>query len=143
MIKFGGSTATDIEIVGAALRPLTMYLNRQLVKILEDLGVPCEAFMRLQADAVEELRMTTKSDVNAASFLERNLIGTAARLPWLMKKLWAIGFSAFDDYFLRNTVELSLLIQLREIKHRTRIRVGNGHTLYGLAATFEFGIIDH
>lgn len=131
MIKFGGTDVTDIEICGSALKPLPMYLNRQLIKILEDLQVPGEAFLALQADAVEKLRMTTLSAINAASFLERNFIGKAARLPSLIRKLWAIGFSFTDDDFLRDTLELAVLIQLRELKHRTRIRVEKGVTLYG------------
>ena len=131
MIKFGGTNVSDIEICGAAFKPLPMYLNRQLIKILEDLHVPGESFLNLQADAVEKLRITTLSPVNAASFLERNFIGKPARTPWLIRELWAIGFSFTDDDFLRNTVELAVLVQLRELKHRSRIRVENGVTLYG------------
>lgn len=131
MIKFEGSKATDIGICGAGLRPLPMYLNRQLIKILEDLQVPDSAFMELQADAVEKLRMTTLSAINASTFLERNHIGKQARLPWLINKLWAIGISFKNDDFLRNALEFAVLIQLREIKHRSRIRISNGVTLYG------------
>ena len=137
MIKFETIEASDIEICGAAFKPLPMFLNRQLIKILEDLHVPQEAFLNLQADAVEKLRMTTVSPVNAASFLDRNLIGKTVRTPWLIRKLWAIGLSFTDDDFLRNTVELAVLVQLRELKHRSRIRVEKGVTLYG---KFPFGI---
>lgn len=131
MIKFGGTTAANIEICGAAIKPLPMYLNRQLIKILEDLHVPDQAFLDLQADAVEKLRMTTLSAINAASFLDRNYIGQPARLSWLIRKLWGIGFNFNDDDFLRNTLELAVLVQLRELKHRTRIRVEKGVTVYG------------
>ena len=131
MIKFGGTTASDIEICGAAFKPLPMFLNRQLIKILEDLDIQDEAFLNLQADAVEKLRFTTLSPINAASFLDRNLIGKPARMPWLIRKLWTIGLSFTDDDFLRNTVELAVLVQLRELKHRSRIRVEKGVTLYG------------
>lgn len=131
MIKFGGTDVADIEICGAAMRPLPMYLNRQLIKILEDLRVPDDSFLDLQAIAVEKLRMTTLSSINAASFLQRNHIGKAARLSWLIRKLWTLGFSFSDDDFLRNTLELAVLIQLRELKHRSRIRVEKGVTVYG------------
>ena len=131
MIKFGGTNVADIEICGAAVRPLPMYLNRQLIKILEDLGVTPQAFLRLQATEVEKLRMTTLSAINASSFLERNHIGKVARLPWLITKLYAVGFSFADDKFLRDTLELAVLQELREIKHRSRIRVEKGVTLYG------------
>ena len=132
MIKFEGTAVADIEICGAALKPLPMFLNRPMIKILEDLGVPAEAFLTLQADAVEKLRMTTLSAINASSFLERNLVGKGARLPWLIRKLNAIGFSFNDDDFLRNTLELAVLIELRQLKHKSRIRVADGVTLYGI-----------
>lgn len=131
MIKFGGTSDADIEICGAAFKPLPMYLNRQLVKILEDLKVPHQAFLNLQADAVEKLRITTQSAVNAATFLERNHIGKPARFPWLIRKLWTMGLTFSDDDFLRNTLEIAVLVQLRELKHRARIRVEKGVTVYG------------
>lgn len=136
MIKFQGTRVSDIEICGAAFKPLPMFLNRQLIKILEDLHVSDEAFLNLQADAVEKLRMTTVSPINAASFLDRNMIGKPASTSWLIRKLWAIGLSFTDDDFLRNSVELAVLVQLRELKHRSRIRVEKGVTLYG---KFAFG----
>lgn len=136
MIKFEVTDATiaNVEICGSARKPLSMYLNRQMIKILEDLGVPDEAFLQLQADAVERLRMTTLSAINASSFLQRNYIGEAARLPWLIRKLWGLGFSFTEDEFLRNTLELGVLVQLRELKHRSRILVENGETLYGITS---------
>jgi len=75
MIKFQGSPSSDIEICGANFRPLPMFLNRQTIKILEDLGVGDAAFLKLQADAVEKLRETTESPINAANFLKRQLVG--------------------------------------------------------------------
>jgi hypothetical protein len=117
MIKFQG-IGSDIEICGAGLRPLPMYLNRPLIKILEDLGVPERAFLHLQEEAVEKLRMTTQSPVNAATFLQRNFIGKAARLPWLVRKLQDLDILFHEDDFLRNALELAVLIQLRELKHR-------------------------
>ncbi|KAL9130783.1 MAG: hypothetical protein Q9217_001131 [Psora testacea] len=132
MIKFKGSTATNLEICDAANKPLPLYLNRQLIKILEDLGVAEKPLLDLQAAAVERLRMTTLSPINASSFLQRNLIGKTASLPWLIRKLSAIGLQFNDDDFLRNTLELAVLVQLREIKHRSRILVENGTTVYGI-----------
>ena len=131
MIKFGCKDIADIEICGSAMKPLPMYLNRQLIKILEDLHVSDDAFLTLQAIAVENLRMTTLSAVNAASFFQRNHIGASARLPWLIRKLWALGYLFSDDDFLRNTMEMAVLVQLRELKHRSRIRVEKGVTVYG------------
>ena len=108
-----------------------MYLNRQLIKILEDLGVPYESFEALQKEAVEQLRITTLSPVNASTFLDRNHVSRAAHLPWLIRKLHYIDLDFSEDDFLRNTLELAVLAQLREIKYRSRILVKDGWTLYG------------
>jgi RNA dependent RNA polymerase len=138
MIKFKGSPAQDIEICGAAFRPLPMYLNRQTIKILEDLGVEDDVFLTLQAEAVEKLRCTTLSPINAASFLERNCVGKAAQLPWLIKKLNDLRLPFQEDRFLRSAVELAVLFQLRELKHRSRILVEDGYTLYGIMDETNF-----
>ncbi|KAL8661325.1 MAG: hypothetical protein Q9202_005690 [Teloschistes flavicans] len=137
MIKFKADS-TQIEICGAGFRPLSMFLNRQLIKILEDLGVSGQAFMDLQDEAVEQLRITSENPVNAGYYLQRNSIGKAARLSWLVHKLHYIGISFSDDGFLRDTLELSVLIQLRELKYRSRIYVERGFTAYGIMDETEF-----
>lgn len=91
-----------------------MYLNRQLIKILEDLGVPAQSFLNLQDEAVEQLRITAENPINAGYYLQRN-----------------IGMSFSDDSFLRDTHELAILVQLRELKYRSRIFVEHGLTIYG------------
>ena len=133
MIKFEVSSmeTAAVEICGAANKPLSMYLNRPMIKILEDLGVPHDPFLELQRDAVERLRITTTSPINASTFFERNFVGRAVSLPWLIRKLSHIGLSFTEDDFLRNALELAVLVQLREIKHRSRILVENGTTVYG------------
>ena len=132
MIKFTGSHASDIEICGSVSRPLPIYLNRQYIKIMEDLGVDPGVFIELQNAAVERLRRTTLSAVNAASFLERELVGKTARVPWFIRKLHSIGFAFLDDPFLRGIVELAVLSQLRDLKYRSRIFVEQGVKLYGI-----------
>ena len=132
MIKFEGTNVSDVEICGSAVKPLPMFLNRQVIKILEDLGVEDEAFMKMQSDAVDNLRATTNSANHAAEFLSRNYIGMAARLPWLVHKLWQLDLHFGDDDFLKAILELAVLTQLRQLKYKARIRVEQGVTLYGL-----------
>lgn len=59
----------DLELCGAAYRPLNMYLNHQFVKILEDLRVPIRSFFSVQDDALKALEMVVQHPLNAASFL--------------------------------------------------------------------------
>lgn len=84
MVKFevSPSSSAEIEICGAANKPLPMFLNRPLIKILEDLGVPKQSFMDLQAEVVENLRMTTLSPINASTFFARSHIGRSSLGPY-------------------------------------------------------------
>lgn len=129
MIKFSGSDSTDIEICGSSSRPLPMVLNRQLIKILEDCGVQDSFFLNLQRKAVNELRAVTQSAVNAAYFLQSRRIGGSFYLSWFIRKLNALRMSFQDDEFLKNMVEMVVLVELRSLKYRSRIPVSKGHTL--------------
>lgn len=140
MIKFSGSESTDIELCGAAYHPLPMYLNRQLIKILEDLGVPNTYFLHLQATAVKQLRMSTENTLSASKFLASHNVGEVVRLPWFMKQLTSLNLFFHEDAFLRDVVELRVLAELRQLKHRARIFVENGATLYGIMD--ETGILE-
>ncbi|KAL0260085.1 hypothetical protein SLS55_005830 [Diplodia seriata] len=132
MVKFHGAGTWNIEICGANFKPLPMYLNRQFIKILEDLGVPDHVFLELQSNMVEQLRRITKSPVNAASFLEHVRVGQATKMPYLVRMLDDLDFSFNEDDFLSHVVEIAALSQLRDIKHRARILVDRGVTLYGI-----------
>lgn len=71
MNKFDAPDAWNLEICGAAFKPLPMILNRQLIKILEDLGVSATVLLELQEAAVKDLRYwENTATVNAATFLE-------------------------------------------------------------------------
>jgi hypothetical protein len=132
MIKFEGSTSTDIEICEAPYKPLPMYLNRQFIKILEDMGVEDRFFLNLQAQEVERLRMITDSPVNTSTFLRRQSIGTPVHLPWLINKMAMMDLDFRKDGFLRDVLEMAILMELRLLKHKTRIPVEKGWHLHGL-----------
>ena len=132
MIKFDGSTSTDIEICDAPYNPLPMYLNRQFIKILEDMGVKDRFFLNLQAQEVERLRMITDSPLNASSFLRRQTIGTPIHFPWLINKMAMMNLDFRKDGFLRDVLEMAILMELRLLKHKTRIPVEKGWHLHGL-----------
>lgn len=59
----------DLELCGAAYRPLTMYLNHQFIKILEGLRVPLRNFFAVQDDALKTLELMVYHPLNAAAFL--------------------------------------------------------------------------
>src|SRR5271155_2582311 len=131
MIKFESPDQTEIEICRSA-SCLPMRLNRQLIKIMEDLKVEPEVFMNLQSKAVEKLRQATNNPIKAADFLESSKVATHVRVSGLLRKLCQIDLNPLDDPFLRGVVELATIMQLRELKYRARIPVERGVTLFGI-----------
>lgn len=132
MQKFRESPSKDLEVVGAGYKPLPMYLNRQLICILEGLGTHSAALLGLQQRALEGLEDMVKLPINAARYLEINRYGTACKLPSLIRWLYYIGMDYHEDDFLHHAVEVATRVQLRELKHRARIPVDNAHTLIGV-----------
>ena len=123
---------TKLGICGVAKKALPFYLNRPMIKVLEDLGVQISAFQDLQKVAVRKLREIVESPINASAFLQRSDVGVAANLPWLFERLFYMGIDVFEDRFLWSIIELTVLINLRELKHRGRIPIEKGVTLYGI-----------
>ncbi|MCJ1281547.1 hypothetical protein MMC26_000867 [Xylographa opegraphella] len=132
MRKFEAPDAFNIEICGSGIRPLPLRLNRQLIKILEDLGVSEQPLLDLQQEEVDELRETAQSPILAANFLEKANLATSAMIPTLVRTLVRLQLNFLNDQFLRHMIELSVLVKLRELKYRARIYVPQGFTLHGI-----------
>lgn len=140
MVKFPGSDSTDVEICGAAYKPLPLFLNQQSIKILEDMGVKDDFFLYHQAKEVERLRSTTSSSTNASKFLKAQAVGEIIHLPWFISKLGSLNLLFQADKFLREVIEFTVLIELRALKYKARIPVKDGYTLYGIMD--ETGILE-
>lgn len=132
MLKFDALDSWNVEICGSGMRPLPCFLNRQFIKILEDLGVPLSVFSGLQQEEVDRLRRAGATPLAAAAFLEKLNMPSSIRLPWLVRELNRLGCRFSDDDFLRRAVELAFLVRLRDLKYRARILVADGMTLYGI-----------
>jgi len=132
MIKFPGYDSTDLEICCGAYKPLPLFLNQQSIKILEDMGVNDGFFLSHQAKEVERLRMTTSSSMNASKFLKAQGVGELLHLPWFIDRLCSLDLSFQADNFLRDVVEIAVLVELRALKYKARIPVKEGYTLHGI-----------
>jgi hypothetical protein len=132
MVKFRESKSTDLEICTAGYKPHPLYLNEQMIKILEDMGVKDDFFLDLQSTAVERLRMTTSNSINAANFLRAQSVGEEIGLPWFVKQLANLNLSFHDDDFLLDVLETTVLAEVRSLKYKARIPVKNGYTLFGI-----------
>lgn len=132
MVKFPAKDSWDIEICGSGINYLPCYLNAQIIKILEDLGIEDSAFFKLQQGEIDRLQATIKSTKAAAQFLSESSIAKSIRLPWLVQVLDGFGLQVSSDPFLKRVMELVVLLKLRDLKYRARIRVPNAVTLYGI-----------
>ncbi|KAF3047485.1 hypothetical protein E8E12_008544 [Didymella heteroderae] len=83
----------DLELCGAAYRPLNMYLNHQFIKILEDLRVPLRNFFAVQDDALKTLELMVHHPLNAAAFLQIAHTGVYAKVSRLITLMHYIGLS--------------------------------------------------
>jgi hypothetical protein len=109
-----------------------MFLNRQLIKILEDLGVGSQAFIDLQEAATRRLRLMTDTSINTGLLLKQSTISQASQISSLIWHLGEAGFGYHDDIFLSSVVQLAVATELRDLKYRGRIPVKDGMTLYGI-----------
>ncbi|GKT52263.1 RNA-dependent RNA polymerase 2 [Colletotrichum spaethianum] len=69
MEKFPSDDVTNLEICDAASKPLKLVLNRQMIKIMEDMGVDKNFFLRLQKKELDRLRAVTADAYNTGTFL--------------------------------------------------------------------------
>jgi hypothetical protein len=132
MMKFPSTDVEELGICDASSKPLRLMLNRQMIKILEDMGTSAEWFLKLQSNALKILRNVTADATNTSLFLEYQSIGVSLGLPKLFKQLEKLEIDYRRDGFLRSAVEHVVLRELRLLKHKARIPVDKGVTLFGV-----------
>ncbi|TDL28673.1 RdRP-domain-containing protein [Rickenella mellea] len=131
MIKFEAPDSPQVEIARAFDKPGKMFLNRPLIMLLEGLGVRAPVFMKLQDDAVRDVKKATESLRGAARLLETHGLGTSFRLTSVLLNLDKLGLQ-LKDRFYHKMLDLTVNHILRELKHHARIPVP-GWNLVGVA----------
>jgi hypothetical protein len=121
----------ELEICGLADKMRPMFLNRGLIKVLEDLGVPHASFLQLANEAIQKLQGSTTSLHKAAKLMEDERVGLDARLPKLLYMMDRIGVSPTKDKSLCSMVEMAAFCRLRSMKYKGRILVNGGVKLMG------------
>ncbi|KAK3321315.1 RNA dependent RNA polymerase-domain-containing protein [Cercophora scortea] len=132
MEKFPSSDKLNLEICDVASKPIPLVLNRQLVKIMEDMGAPERWFFELQDRELKRLRGITSDVYNTASFLKLQSIGEAIQLHKFFRQTDSMDVDYRRDPFLRAVVEVVVLKELRLLKHKARIPIRQGMTLFGI-----------
>lgn len=132
MTKFESDDKPNLEICDMASKPIPLVLNRQMIKILEDMGCASTWFFRMQNVELSRLRAVTADAYNVAKFLKHQNVGDTMRLHRLISLCENMGVDYRKDIFLRSVVEALVLRELRLLKHKARIPIRKGITLFGI-----------
>ncbi|KAJ9065275.1 hypothetical protein DSO57_1021336 [Entomophthora muscae] len=133
--KFSSEHAT-LEV----LRPAafsTSHLNRQIITLLNSLGVPGEVFIVMQREMMMELKQMQNDAATASSALMKysDEYGVSAGLIQLLES----GFFTSRDNHVKNCLRLFFTYVLVELKTKARIQVPKGTLLLGVAD--ELGVL--
>lgn len=132
MLKFQSDDLKEIGICDGASQPLRLMLNRQMIKILEDMGTTDGWFFKLQNRELDILRAVTDQAINTSTFMRHQLIGASMGFPQFIKQVYRMGIDYRRDTFLKTVVEHVVLREVRLLKHKARIPVYKGVTLFGI-----------
>ncbi|KAI6030048.1 RNA dependent RNA polymerase-domain-containing protein [Pisolithus marmoratus] len=131
----------EIEIASAFGEPKPAQLNRPLVTILEDRGVPIRAFLELQEKVVSNTRRADESVTMFTDLLKQNCLCEDFWVPDILRRLKSLGFELtpghsqkqLDTPFLARLRSSAINYVLRGIKYRARIPIPDSYMLPGVA----------
>lgn len=137
MTKFKVVTAEGakipLEVASTADRPLTFYLNRPLIALLETLGVPPKRFLELQNLALSSLRESVTSTEAAIRLYRNSGYGKGPHVVDLFQTLARVlHLDAVEVEFLRRCNLTCLTASLKMMKYKARIQVDKACTLMGV-----------
>ncbi|GAW26480.1 putative RNA-dependent RNA polymerase [Rosellinia necatrix] len=138
MTKFQSNDIQNLEICDIANKPIPLVLNRQMIKILEDMQVPEEWFFKAQNRELNRLRKITAKTNNTVIFLRRQKIADQMAFYRFIRRLHDLGLDYKKDSFLCSVVEAVVLREVRLLKHKSRIPVEQGVTLFGVMDEFGY-----
>lgn len=132
-IKFK-SNLKSLEI--ASVFPVqTGFLNRPLIKLLEDLKVPTDALFKLQKAATEKVRKSRKKLSSAIRLLEEWNLAPSAYLAETLAFLARdskTSRATFRNPFVSQLLDATVVHSLRDMKHKARIPVPGCYNLVGV-----------
>ncbi|KAI0469337.1 RNA dependent RNA polymerase-domain-containing protein [Xylaria cf. heliscus] len=138
MVKFQSRDTQNLEICDIANKPIPLVLNRQMIKILEDMRVPESWFFKGQNRELDRLRKITAITSNTVEFLRRQKTAEQMGFSKFIRRLQNLGMDYKKDPFLCSIVEAVVLREVRLLKHKSRIPVDQGVTLFGIMDEFGY-----
>jgi len=132
-IKFKSSLVT-LEIADT-FSAKTGYLNRPLIKVLEDLGVKADAFLRLQKSATKSIRQARSKLESTVRLLDEWSLSPSSRLSQTLAFLARhskTSKAAFSNPFVSHSLDAAVVHILRDIKYKARIPLPGCYNLVGV-----------
>ena len=137
MIKFRAENSR-LEIANVA-KLMPTFLNRQIVVILETLGLPRDNFLTLQQTEVNHLERASYEFDEALRLCQQYGLGQASRLPSILKTLKIHGVDGvFQMPFFRRLNSLAIGHALKQIKYKTRVALDRSWKLMGVMDEFSY-----
>lgn len=115
MRKFPCSSSNYLEVIKISA-PRIVTLNRPLITILEQLGVPAQVFMRLQEEMILEYTDALVSEKNAVEMLS-----TTVKLSLPFRELSQAGYLLTRDPFFRSMLLALYKSAVAGLRYKTRI----------------------
>ncbi|GAA5999859.1 hypothetical protein JCM10207_005942 [Rhodosporidiobolus poonsookiae] len=132
-IKFDSHSRT-LEIAGIFAAGQA-YLNRPLIKLLEDLGVEPISFLKLQSTAVSRIRKSRSTLRSAVKLVQDWSLAPSTHFASTLDYLQqhdSVATLVFANPFVKHCLDAAVVNALREIKHSGRIPLPGCHNLVGV-----------
>jgi hypothetical protein len=137
MTKFAAANS-HLELANKG-RTLPFFLNRQMIVILETLGLPAVNLIELEDKEVLHMQAASNDFSAALRLFQQYGLGLSAKLQNILITLRNEDVSnIFDMPFFRKLNSLALSHALKKIKYNTRVPVDNSWTLMGVMDEFGF-----
>ncbi|XP_037556026.1 uncharacterized protein LOC119432954 [Dermacentor silvarum] len=120
MRKFPCSTSEVLEVIKVSA-PRTVCLNRPLITILEQLGVPGHAFVNLQQSMVLQL-----ADALVCEGIALDILSSYVEVPFFFRQLQSRGFLLTRHPFVRLLLCTVYKSAMDGLRTKTRIAVASG-----------------
>lgn len=104
------------------------FLNRQIILILNSLGIGDEVFLNLQKNMIEELRMTLNSELAAEQNLRKTYPSYYKDLIYMLNN----GMKLNQDAYLDGMISAIFLASVKLIKSKARILAPRSRLLMGV-----------
>ncbi|WAR53711.1 hypothetical protein PtB15_3B220 [Puccinia triticina] len=136
MSKFDADSYT-LDIASSFRRPFPSFLNRPLIKILEDLKIPSHVFLSAQQRTVKLIEQSRGSFRQSVKLMEKAGLGFSSNLPKILKRFSSLMRTDNPDEarstFIDDCLDLVVIECLRDLKYRARIPLEGSYTLVGVA----------